>query len=109
VDAVDALSDSELQERLWLRGERLNEHEPGFSDAVAVVIDELENSNPAELIGYVLRDERELVKFERLAASLNDLVDLIGPLGSFQDAVNTGKPWAECVNAARSLRVALRS
>ena len=92
-----------------MRGQRNNEYEQSFDDAILVVIDQLETSNPSELVGYVLRDQGKLERFLRLAAALNKLVDLIGPHGTFEDALSTGEPWAECVAAARSLRALLRS
>jgi hypothetical protein len=104
LQAVDEISDQELQERLWVRGERRNENEHGFDDAVNLVIDELERTDPAELVGYVLRDEAELGSFSRLATALDRLLIVIGPHGTFRDALDSGQPWIDCVEAAQSLR-----
>lgn len=90
-------------------GQRNNDHEQSFEDAILVVIDQLETTDPSEPVGHVLRDQKEVVRFSRLAAALNKLVDVIGPHGTFEDALSVGEPWAECVAAARSLRALLRS
>jgi hypothetical protein len=107
VTAVDALCDPELQNRLWLRGERLSADEPSFDDAVLFVVDQLQTSDPAVLVGHVLRDETELDRFSSLVRSLDQLVDLIGPGASFKDALNSGSPWTDSAAAARDLRAAL--
>jgi hypothetical protein len=90
VTAVDALCDEELQNRLWLNGERLTPDETSFGDSVNTVIDELKTDDLSELVGHVLRDENELDGFSRLVRSLQALVDVIGPLADIQDALNSG-------------------
>jgi len=102
--AVAALCDRELQERLWVRGERHNAEELTFDDAVLFIIDELATSNPAELVGHVLLDETELEAFLRLSKALEALVDAIGDHGTFADARNSGRVWQECVDAATDLK-----
>src|SRR5436190_1394149 len=93
--AVASLGDEDFQDRLWRRGERLNNDELGFDDAMLVVIDELESSAQDELVGYVLRDDDELAAFRRLSAALESLVLVIGSRGTFEDALATGEPWQE--------------
>jgi hypothetical protein len=102
-DAVDALTDGELHERLWLRGDRLTADEPTFDDAVLFIIDELATPHPDELIGHVLRDGTELQAFLGLASALDRLMAVIGERGTYADAVKAGAPWRESVDAARSL------
>jgi len=102
--AVAALCNSELQERLWLQGERRNADELTFDDAVLLMIDELAASNPAELVGHVLLDETEWEAFLRLSKALEALVDAIGDRGTFADARNSGQVWQECVDAATDLK-----
>jgi hypothetical protein len=103
-DAVAALSDEELHERRWLRGVMMNEDEMDFDDAVLLVVDEFATPDPRELIGHVLVDERELAAFVHLSDALERLVTTIGKFGTFQDAVNSGKIWQECLDAAQTLR-----
>ena len=105
--AAESLCDPELQDRLWRRGARLNEEEPGFDDAILVVIDELDWSPPTELVGYVLRDDSELFGFRRLYAALDKLVLTIGKAGTFEDAIATGATWQEVQAAAKSLSASL--
>ena len=102
--AVDALCDEELQERLWVRGERESNSELTFDDAVLLVIDELATTRPSDLVGHVLVDDAELLAFLRLSTSLDALVAVIGDRGTYEDAVATGLPWQEVLAAAQSLR-----
>jgi hypothetical protein len=102
--AVDALCDDELHQRLWLHGERLSPDELTFDDAVLFVIDELSASDPTELVGHFLMDERELAAFLYLSHALELLVASIGEDGTFADAVTSGSPWQQCVDAARSVQ-----
>jgi len=102
--AVAALCNRELQERLWLRGERHNAEELTFDDAVLFIIDELATSNPADLVGHVLLDDSELEAFLRLSKALEALVDAIGDRGTFLDARNSGQVWQRCVDAAADLK-----
>jgi hypothetical protein len=102
-DAVDALTDDELQERLWLRGDRLTADELTFDDAVLFIIDELATPHPDELIDHVLRDETELQAFLGLVSALDRLVTVIGERGTYADAMKAGAPWHESVDAARPL------
>ena len=75
-----------------------------FDDAVLLVVDELATPDPRELIGHVLVDERELAAFVHLSDALESLITTIGKFGTFQDAVNSGKNWQECLDAAQTLR-----
>ena len=49
--AASSLCDQELQDRLWRRGERVNDEEEGFEDTILFVIDELDWPTPTELVG----------------------------------------------------------
>jgi hypothetical protein len=102
-EAVTELCDEELQDRLWRRGERRNDRELGFDDAMLLVIDELDWPESSELVGSVSRNNAELAAFRRLSSALNDLVDVIGNRGTDVDAVASGAPWREVLAAARSL------
>jgi hypothetical protein len=105
--AVASLRDPTLQNRLWRRGERLNDQELGFDDTVLVVIDELDWPTPDELVGCVLRDDTELAAFQRLSAAVDELLLAIGELGTFQDAVAMGAPWQKVLAAADALEALL--
>jgi hypothetical protein len=107
-DAAASLSNEELQNRLWRRGDRENDQELGFDDAVLVVIDELDWRPPRELVGYVLLNDLELAAFQRLQRALDELVLLIGRHGTFVDALASGAPWQKVVGAARSLETLLK-
>lgn len=50
-ESTAALGDSDLGERLWLRGERQSPSEPTFDDVVLFIVDELATNAPAELVG----------------------------------------------------------
>lgn len=103
-DAVAALCDKALHERLWIRGDRLDDSELTFDDAVLLVVDELATPHPDELVGHVLIDGTELGAFLALTDALNRLLDIIGEHGTYADALNAGALWRSVVEAARSLR-----
>jgi hypothetical protein len=103
-DAVTALVDEELHERLWLHGERQSGDELTFDDALLFVIDQLSTDDPSELIGHMLVDQAELETFLRLSIALERVASIIGDRGTFQDAVASGEPWRHAVAAAESLR-----
>jgi hypothetical protein len=103
-EALDALFDDELHDRLWVHGNRANDREENFDDVVLFIIDELATGSPDELVGYVLVDEAELRTFLRLSRALEGVVDVIGNRGTYQDAVRSGRPWQAVLEAARSLR-----
>ncbi|HZQ82616.1 MAG TPA: hypothetical protein VFB25_11635 [Gaiellaceae bacterium] len=105
--AASSLCDQEFQDRLWRRGERLNDQEEGFDDAILFVIDELDWPAPSELVGSVLIDDSELAAFQRLSGALRDLVRSIGQRGTFEDAVATGGLWRGVREAAYSLKTLL--
>jgi len=105
--AASSLCDQELQDRLWRRGERVNDEEEGFEDTILFVIDELDWPTPSELVGSVLRDETELAAFQRLSGVLNDLVLTIGQRGTVDDAAATGALWQGVRAAACSLKALL--
>ena len=107
--AASSLCDQEVQDTLWRRGERLNDEEEGFDDTILLVVDELDWPTPSELLGGVLRDDAELVAFQRLSGVLNDLVLTIGQRGTFEDAVATGAMWEGVRSAAGSLKTLLVS
>ena len=101
--AVDALLDDDLRERLWLRGERRDSHEQTFDDVVLFVLDELATSDPKELVGRVLLDGVELSAFLTLTATLDALVPAAPGTPLYADAVASEK-WLDCLAAARTLR-----
>jgi hypothetical protein len=103
-EALDALFDEELHDRLWVHGNPANDQEQDFDDVVLFIIDELATGSPDELVGYVLIDEAELRAFLLLSRTLEELVDVIGNRGTYQDAVRSGQPWQAALEAARSLR-----
>ena len=102
-EAVAALSDEELHDRLWLRGERMNSNELTFDDAVLLIIDELSSADPVELIGHVLKNDEELALFLRLSSCLERLVAVIGIHGTYDDAIQSGSVWQDCVVASMTL------
>jgi hypothetical protein len=105
--AVDALCDVDLQERLWVRGERKTRSEPGFDDTLLFLVDELEMYEVTELVGAVLMDVAELTAFTALTLAVEAVIDATGKLGSFQDAEASGVPWTTCVEMARALQLLL--
>lgn len=111
IAAASSLCDQDRQDRLWRRGERLNDEESefdqGFDDTILFVIDELDWPAPSELVGSVLRDDAELVAFQRLSGALNHLVRTIGQRGTFEHAVATGAMWQGVCAAACSLKTLL--
>jgi len=107
-DAVDALLNDDLHERLWLRGERRDAAEPTFDDVVLFIVDELATPQPTELVGHVLVDERELDAFVRLAKALERLVSTGDTRLGFADVVHAGPEWQTILKAARDLRDLLR-
>jgi hypothetical protein len=102
-----ALRDEPFQDRLWRRGERLNNEELGFDDTILFVIDELDWPEPSDLVGSVLRDEAELAGFRRLSAALRDLIVVIGKRGTYDEALASGAPWQAVLAASASLTAAL--
>jgi hypothetical protein len=106
-EALDALFDDELHDRIWVHGNRADDREQDFEDVVLLIIDELEIGGPGELMGYVLVDEAELRTFARLSQALEELVAVIGNPWTYQDAVRSGLPWQAVLEAARSLRCQL--
>lgn len=106
-EAVAALCDDELHDRLWIHGNRASDRELTFDDAVLFIIDELGTGSPDELVGHLLVDETELPAFLRLSRALEGVVAAIGDRGTFQDAVRLGRPWQDALEAARSLRCAI--
>jgi hypothetical protein len=77
-EAVDALLDDELHERLWLHGERRNSAEMSFDDAVLVIIDEMATAAAPRLRGGILVDDREFAAFRGLSEALEKLVNQAG-------------------------------
>jgi hypothetical protein len=106
-EAVSALCDDELQARLWMRGERLNDDEQTFDDALLFVMDQLETEDPAVFVGGMLVDDVELQAFVGLSRALDELLAVIGPNGTFADAVASGAPWQAVPPSARTLKTLL--
>lgn len=106
-EAVDALLDDALHERLWIRGQRRSSRELSFDDAILFIIDQLKTDEPHDLVGHILRDDGELGAFTRLSKALDTLVRRIGPGGTYRDAVGLGGPWQEVRLAAEALDDAL--
>jgi hypothetical protein len=102
-DAVGALCDDDLHERLWIRGDRRDNSELTFDDAVLLVIDELATPDPDELVGHVLVNGAELKAFVYLTGALNRLLAIIGQHGTYADALKSGTPWQAVMRDARSL------
>lgn len=101
--AVDALCDQDLHERLWDRGERSSSSELGFNDTILFLADEMEMFPPADLVGDVLTDDRELKALVDLRDALNRLLTTIGERGTYVDALRSGAPWHAVMREARSL------
>jgi len=102
-ESVAAICDADLRERLWLRGERKNADEPTFDDVVLFIVDELATSNPTELVGHALLDDRELAAFLALSAALDELVEATGDRLTYENAVATGALWQNCLASAQAL------
>jgi hypothetical protein len=102
-----SLRDESFQDRLWRRGERLNNEELGFDDTILLVIDELDWPEPHDLVGSVLRDEVELEAFRRPSEALRDLIVVIGKRGTYDEALASGAPWQAVLVASGSLIAAL--
>lgn len=102
--AVDALCDADLQNRLWLGGQRVSPSDLGFDDTLLFLVDEMEMFGAADLIGDVLIDDSELVAFRDLVAAVESLIETIGKGGSFGEALATGTHWQRCVKAAHELQ-----
>lgn len=98
--AVDALCDSRLQERLWLHGRRLSSSELGFDDTLLFLVDEMEMFGRNDLVGDVLVDDSELTAFSDLVSAIERLIRAIGEQGSFADALAAGAPWESSVTKA---------
>jgi hypothetical protein len=103
-EAVDALCDSRLQERLWLHGERRSSSELGFDDTLLFLVDEMEMFRSDDLVGDVLVDGSELTAFSELVAAVERLIRAIGKQGSFADALAAGSPWESSVMKAREMQ-----
>jgi hypothetical protein len=101
--AVGALCDDDLHERLWVRGDRRDNSELTFDDAVLLVVDELATPHPDELVGHVLLNGAELKAFVDLTEALNHLLAIIGEHGTYADALKSGAPWRAVMRDARSL------
>jgi len=106
--AVDALCDTDRQERFWLRPEWRSPSEldafDSFNDTLLFVVDEMDMSERPDLVGDVLVDESELSAFRALVSAIESLIAAIGTLGEFADALASGTPWESCVAKARELQ-----
>ena len=98
--AVDSLCDSDLHDRLWVRGQRTSSSELGFDDTLLFLVDEMEMFGPADLVGDVLIDDSELAAFQNLVSAIESLLQEIGKSGSFSDALASGTAWESCVAKA---------
>lgn len=101
--AAAAFVDSELQERLWLKGERKSAEEWNFEDAMLYVIDQLAVGHAEELVGLVLANDAELEAFRVLSSAMESLASAIGEEGTYADAMSAGPLWEDTVSAARIL------
>lgn len=101
--AAAAFGDEELQERLWLQGDRKSAEEWAFEDAILYVIDQLAVGQAEELVGLVLANDAEVEAFRALSSAMESLVSAIGEEGTYADAMSAGPQWEDTVSAARVL------